>query len=78
MIKFLQREIPIMLDLTLEPRTLEIQRAHCVPMGPPKRSRREGENDRGLLWLTYSVTGIGKTSFGRPERKARFYDVGRR
>lgn len=49
MIKFLQREIPIMLDLTLEPRTLDIQRAHRVPMGPPKRSRREGERPRPVM-----------------------------
>lgn len=55
MIQFLQREIPTMLDL--QSPSLEIQRAHRVPTGPPRREQREGGRPRPVLitMLRYQV-----------------------
>ncbi|KAI4872606.1 hypothetical protein NFI96_005708 [Prochilodus magdalenae] len=55
MIQFLQREIPEMLGHRFP--TLEIQRAHRVPTGPPRRDQREGNRPRPVMvnLLRYQV-----------------------
>ena len=55
MIQFLQQEIPNMLEHRFP--TLEIQRAHRVPTGPPKREQREGDRPRPVMvnMLRYQV-----------------------
>lgn len=55
MIQFLQREIPTILERQFP--TLEIQRAHRVPTGPPRREQREGGRPRPVMinFLRYQV-----------------------
>ncbi|KAI4905535.1 hypothetical protein NFI96_005439, partial [Prochilodus magdalenae] len=53
----LQREIPEMLGHRFP--TLEIQRAHRVPTGPPRRDQREGNRPRPVMvnLLRYQIQG---------------------
>ena len=55
MIQFLQREIPTMLECQFP--TLEMQRAHRIPTGPPRREQREGGQPRPVIinFLRYQV-----------------------
>lgn len=55
MIQFLRREILNMLECQFE-RPLEIQRAHRVPTGPPRRELKEGRRSTPII-TTLSVEG---------------------
>ncbi len=47
MIQFLQQQIPVMLERQFP--TLEIQRAHRVPTGPPRREQRVGDRPQPVM-----------------------------
>uniref|UniRef100_A0A3Q1CAE9 L1 transposable element RRM domain-containing protein n=1 Tax=Amphiprion ocellaris TaxID=80972 RepID=A0A3Q1CAE9_AMPOC len=55
MIQFFQQEIPIMLEHQFP--KLEIQRAHRVPTGPPRREQRDGGQPRPAMvnFLRYQL-----------------------